>query len=60
MNFNEYKNHIPQIDYNIESEVNKMNKRKSKKLKQIILYTIIYISSIAFWFWAFQQITVYR
>lgn len=60
MNFNEYKQHIPTIDYNIESEVKPMNKRKNKKLKQIILYTLLYISSIVFWFWAFQQITVYR
>ena len=31
-----------------------------KKIKKFILYLILYSGTIAFWFWAFTQITVYR
>ena len=31
-----------------------------KKILKIIGYIILYIGSIAFWVWAFNQITVYK
>lgn len=31
-----------------------------KRIKNIIIYLIFNIGNILFWFWAFQQITVYR